>query len=54
MIPFATHAQSLADRHRPAAAQILGAALQSSTAYDQLGELCDQVGHRISGSEQLD
>jgi carboxypeptidase Q len=54
MAPFAAHAQSLVDRHRPAAAQILGAALQSSTAYDQLGELCDQVGHRISGSEQLD
>jgi hypothetical protein len=54
MIPFAANAQSAADRYRPAAAQILGTSLQSATAYDQLGELCDQVGHRISGSPQLD
>ncbi len=54
MIPFAATAQEPADRFRPAAARILGASLQSSTAYDQLGELCDQVGNRISGSERLD
>ncbi len=54
MVPFVANAQSLADRYRPAAAQILGTSLQSSTAYDQLGELCDQVGNRISGSAQLD
>ena len=53
-MPFAANAQTLAERYRPAAAQILGISLQSSTAYDQLGELCDQVGHRISGSERLD
>lgn len=54
MIPFAANAQSLAERYRPAAGQILGASLQSSTAYDQLGELCDHVGNRISGSARLD
>ncbi len=53
-MPFAANAQTLAERYRPAAAQILGISLQSSTAYNQLGELCDQVGHRISGSERLD
>ena len=53
-IPFPANAQTLAERYRPAAAQILGTSLQSSTAYDQLGELCDQVGNRISGSERLD
>lgn len=54
MIPFAATAQDSVDRFRPAAARILGTSLQSSTAYDQLGELCDQVGNRISGSERLD
>ncbi|MDE3245832.1 MAG: M20/M25/M40 family metallo-hydrolase [Acidobacteriota bacterium] len=54
VIPFAATAQDSADRFRPAAARILGTALQSSAAYDQLGELCDQVGNRISGSERLD
>ena len=53
-IPFVVNAQSLAERYRPAAAHILGTSLQSATAYDQLGELCDQVGNRISGSERLD
>lgn len=53
VIPFAASAQDSVDRYRPAAAQILGTSLQSSTAYDQLGELCDQVGNRISGSERL-
>lgn len=54
MIPFTVSAQVPVERYRPAAAQILGMSLQSSTAYDQLGELCDQVGNRISGSKQLD
>ena len=47
-------AQVPVDRYRPAAARILGTSLQSSRAYDQLAELCDQVGNRISGSERLD
>ncbi|MBL0210548.1 MAG: M20/M25/M40 family metallo-hydrolase [Holophagaceae bacterium] len=54
LVPFVAQAQAPTERHRPAAARILGASLQSSTAYDQLGELCDQVGNRISGSERLD
>ncbi len=54
MIPFTANAQAPVQRYRLAAAQILGTSLQSSTAYDQLGELCDHVGNRISGSERLD
>lgn len=47
-------AQSPVDAFRPAAARIMGTSLESSAAYDQLGELCDHVGNRISGSERLD
>ena len=48
------HAQTLADRYRDAAARILGEALSSSVAYENLGYLCDNIGHRLSGSPQLE
>ncbi|MEZ5065635.1 MAG: M20/M25/M40 family metallo-hydrolase [bacterium] len=38
---------------RVAADRILGAALESDGAWDKLTELCDGVGHRLSGSPQL-
>lgn len=53
----AAHAQSkpsLADQYADAAARIIGATLVSNTAYDNLAYLSDRVGHRISGSPQLD
>jgi carboxypeptidase Q len=36
------------------AAQLIGAALVSSTAHDDLRVLCDDVGHRLAGSPALD
>jgi carboxypeptidase Q len=36
------------------AALLLGQALSSDEAYEELRELCDDIGHRISGSPQLD
>jgi len=35
------------------AAELLGRALSSSGAMDKLVELCDDIGHRLSGSPQL-
>jgi carboxypeptidase Q len=35
-------------------AALFGQALASDEAYDDLRELCDNVGHRLSGSPQLD
>ncbi len=36
------------------APQLLGAAHRSTEAYDRLGELCDEIGHRITGSPRLE
>ena len=38
----------------PPAQRILDAALADSTAYDRLAHLCDRIGHRLSGSPQLE
>ena len=35
-------------------AQLLGRSLVSDEAWDKLVELCDDIGHRISGSPQLE
>ena len=34
--------------------RLIGAALTSDHAYNVLGDLCDNIGHRLSGSPQLD
>ena len=39
---------------RPAAERLIGAALASDHAYLRLSELCDGIGHRLSGSPQLE
>jgi len=36
------------------AAHLLGRALHATDAYDELRDLCDTVGHRLSGSQGLD
>lgn len=36
------------------AGRLLGAALISDEAYDELGELCDTIGHRLAGSPGLE
>jgi hypothetical protein len=38
----------------PPAQRILDAALADSKAYERLGWLCDRIGHRISGSPELE
>lgn len=44
----------LHETYREAAARLTGAALQSRRAYDTLSELCDNHGHRLSGSARLE
>jgi carboxypeptidase Q len=43
-----------ADRYRDAVSRLIGAALASDHAYLRLSQLCDGIGHRLSGSPQLD
>jgi carboxypeptidase Q len=42
------------DPYRAAAARIIGAALTSDRAYSRLAHLTDHIGHRLSGSQNLD
>jgi len=42
------------DRHRAAAAKIIGAALTSDRAYSRLAHLTDHIGNRLSGSQNLE
>jgi hypothetical protein len=44
----------LYDAYRDAAARLIGEAMVSDDAYDDLAFLCDRIGHRLSGSAQLD
>jgi len=47
-------AGSLADRYREPAQRIITAALADNDAYRKLEELCIRIGHRLSGSPQLE
>ena len=49
-----TSAQSLADHYRDTAGQILGAALVDVEGWEKLTYLTTVIGHRLSGSEQLE
>lgn len=42
------------DDYRAAAARIIGAALTSDRAYSRLAHLTDHIGHRLSGSKNLE
>ncbi|MCA9253359.1 MAG: M20/M25/M40 family metallo-hydrolase, partial [Phycisphaerales bacterium] len=44
----------IADAYRSQADRIIDAALTSDDAYTKLQHLCDDIGHRICGSEALD
>nr|HEX4315381.1 M20/M25/M40 family metallo-hydrolase [Kofleriaceae bacterium] len=46
--------ETLADRYRDAAAKIIAAARADRGAYAKLQTLTDRVGHRLSGSPELD
>jgi carboxypeptidase Q len=52
--PAASAATPLDVRYRDAAERLIGAALASDHAYLRLSQLCDGIGHRITGSPQLD
>ncbi len=52
--PGVAPAASLADRYRDAAAKIVTAARADRGAYAKLEVLTDRVGHRLSGSPELD
>ena len=45
---------SIADRYREAAARIIAEARGGRGAYQKLSELTDKIGHRFSGSPELD
>ena len=45
---------SIADRYAEAARKIMEAALAGNDAYSKMEELCDGIGHRLSGSEELE
>ncbi len=47
-------APPVTERQRTAVARLLGEALTRDDAYEGLRELCDRIGHRLSGSAQLD
>ena len=42
------------ERHREAAERLIGAALDSDHAYLRLSQLCDGIGHRLTGSRALE
>ncbi|MBK8270068.1 MAG: M20/M25/M40 family metallo-hydrolase [Planctomycetes bacterium] len=45
---------SLADAYRSQVDRILDSALKHNDAYEKMHQLCDGIGHRISGSESLE
>ncbi len=47
-------ASPIADTYREPADRIIDAALQDDGAYQKLTYLCDRIGHRLSGSNELD
>ena len=53
-LPATTLAQDGLAAHRPAANQLIDAALRDSAAYARLAVLVDRFGHRISGSVSLE
>ena len=44
----------IAERYKTTADQILAATSQSNASWSKLERLCDDIGHRLSGSESLD
>ena len=46
--------KTLAERYRTAADRIIHATLDGNNAFEKMEELCDDIGHRLSGSKQLE
>ncbi len=53
-LPCLAFASPPAESYREPTGRIIGAALTGDVAYERLRELCDTIGHRLSGSPQLD
>ena len=52
--PVATGGPSLAEQYAGPAARIISSALAGNDAYPKMLELCDDIGHRLSGSPELE
>jgi carboxypeptidase Q len=50
----ADESTTLASQYSEASQQLIGAALTSDEAWTRLSELCDGIGHRVSGSASLE
>lgn len=53
-LPRAGEMSSLSDRYHEQAALLIGEAIVSNDAYENLEYLCDRIGHRLSGSSGLE
>jgi hypothetical protein len=53
-LAFALHAQTLTETYRDPASRLIGAALTDTEGWKKLEYLCDRIGHRLSGSPQLE
>lgn len=51
---FTASAQDLAERYRPVADKLIGAALADNEGYNRLAYLCYRIGNRLSGSPALE
>jgi carboxypeptidase Q len=54
LAPASQSQESIADRYREAAAKIIAEARVDRGAYSKLSDLTDKIGHRLSGSAELD
>lgn len=52
--PIAPDSADLSARYRETADRIIDAAMSGNDAWRKMEELCDGIGHRLSGSPQLD
>lgn len=53
-LPAVRNDTSLADQYADAAGRIISSALAGNDAYLKMQELCDDIGHRLSGSPELE
>lgn len=51
---FAQNTSSLTEQYREAANKLINASLADNGGMEKLDYLCDRIGHRLSGSPQLD
>ncbi|HIN85600.1 MAG TPA: peptidase M28 family protein [Myxococcales bacterium] len=54
LAPAAAQKQNWSESRQVTTARIISATLQSNGSWTKMQELCDDIGHRLSGSPQLD